>query len=86
MIGEYADYPERLTVDADVAVVGTGAGGAVAAATLAEAGLDVVMIEEGGYHPTSSLWRRPATMGSWSLATPSPSASVRTRATGTHGS
>jgi len=38
------------TIQADAVVVGTGAGGAVAAAELAAAGLRVVMIEEGGYH------------------------------------
>lgn len=35
---------------ADVVVIGTGAGGAVTAARLAEAGLEVVMLESGGWH------------------------------------
>ena len=35
----------------DVLVIGTGAGGASVAATLAEAGLDVLMLEEGPYIP-----------------------------------
>lgn len=38
-----------VNLTADVCVVGTGAGGAVMAARLAEAGYDVVMLEEGGY-------------------------------------
>lgn len=38
-----------MNVTADVCVVGTGAGGAVAAARLAESGYDVVILEEGGY-------------------------------------
>ncbi len=38
-----------LVLEADVCVVGTGAGGAVTAATLARAGLSVLMLEEGGY-------------------------------------
>jgi choline dehydrogenase-like flavoprotein len=37
-----APVPEAFRERADVAVVGTGAGGAVVAAELAEAGLDVV--------------------------------------------
>lgn len=43
----------RLTkdriIEADVAIIGTGAGGGIAAQTLAEAGLKVIMIEEGPY-------------------------------------
>lgn len=39
-----------LVLDADVCIVGSGAGGAVTAATLAEAGLSVVLVEEGGYY------------------------------------
>ena len=44
-----------LSVDCDVVVVGSGAGGATMAVELAEAGLDVVIVEEGGYHPTESF-------------------------------
>ena len=35
------------TIDADVLVIGSGAGGAVTAATLAAAGRDVTIVEEG---------------------------------------
>lgn len=47
--------PTTSRVDCDVVVVGSGAGGAAAASALAEAGLAVVVVEEGRHHPREEL-------------------------------
>lgn len=55
MILRHEDYASERSFDADVVVVGTGAGGATLGACLAEAGLDVLFVEEGAHHPTTSF-------------------------------
>jgi choline dehydrogenase-like flavoprotein len=47
---------------ADVVVIGSGAGGAVAAATLAEAGFEVVILESGGWHTRADFNEDEAAM------------------------
>ena len=43
------------TIDADVVVVGSGAGGGTVAGVLAAAGLSVTVLERGGYHNESDF-------------------------------
>lgn len=49
MIYEFKDIKANLKIDADVVVVGSGAGGAVCAHRLRKLGKSVVLIEEGSY-------------------------------------
>ncbi len=49
------DIPGELHLACDAVVIGSGAGGGVTAAELAEGGLDVIVLEEGGYHPTEEF-------------------------------
>ena len=55
------DHAGDLEIDCDVVVVGSGAGGAVVAAELAESGQRVVVVEEGPHVPGELLGRmRPS--------------------------
>jgi len=53
---------ESRVIEADVCVVGAGAGGAVAAAELAEGGMDVVVLEQGPHHDADRFSARPLDM------------------------
>ncbi|HWC78494.1 MAG TPA: GMC family oxidoreductase [Pseudonocardiaceae bacterium] len=50
------DRPDT-PAEAEVVVVGSGAGGGVIAAALAERGLDVLLLEAGGFHPAAGHTR-----------------------------
>ena len=55
MIKTIQDYSGDITESCDVCVIGSGPGGGVAAKELAEKGLSVVLLEEGG-HFTVKEW------------------------------
>jgi choline dehydrogenase-like flavoprotein len=62
MIKEYKDIKGQISIDADVCVIGTGAGGAVVAKEFAEKGLKVVALEEGSYFTKKNFNQDPCDM------------------------
>lgn len=58
MIVSGARVGSDLSLKAEVCVIGTGAGGAVVAKELAEAGRDVVVLEQGGYYSREDFTQR----------------------------
>lgn len=55
---EYTDYDKLDQISAEVCVIGSGCGGATLAFKLAEAGIDTVILEKGGYYPASTFDNR----------------------------
>ena len=58
MIIKGRDVKEDLNLTAEVCVIGSGAGGAVVAKELAEAGRDVVLLEQGGHYTKDDFTQR----------------------------
>jgi len=56
------DHHGDTVLDADVVVIGSGAGGATMAAELAEAGFDVIVLEEGSYYQTRDFTANSSAM------------------------
>jgi choline dehydrogenase-like flavoprotein len=50
-----ADIKQDRTIQCDVCIIGSGAGGAFTAAKLAKAGKKVVILEDGGYHTSDTF-------------------------------
>lgn len=61
-IFEYTDIDADQTINTQVCVIGTGCGGATVAKKLTDQGLDVVLLERGGYYPASAMDQRELNM------------------------
>lgn len=62
MIYDASTFDTPIRVRTDVCIVGSGAGGATAAAVVAEAGLDVVLLESGPFVPPAVMNQREEDM------------------------
>ena len=62
MILDGGQFGGRRVLRAGACVIGSGAGGAVVAAELAEGGVDVVVLEEGEHRTTADATARPRDM------------------------
>ncbi len=54
-IFEYSDITEDQVINTQICVIGSGCGGATVAKKLTDAGLDVVVLERGGYYPAGDM-------------------------------
>jgi choline dehydrogenase-like flavoprotein len=54
-IYEYTDILEDKNITAEVCIIGSGCGGATLAKKLTDSGVDVVILEQGGYYPSSDM-------------------------------
>ncbi|MCP4129916.1 MAG: GMC family oxidoreductase [bacterium] len=59
MIKEFQDYTADIVEECDVCIIGSGAGGAVAAKTIAEQGFSVVLLEEGSNYRQKDFSGKP---------------------------
>jgi len=62
MIFDASTLQLPLTMEADLVVIGSGAGGMAAATAAAEAGLDVLVLESGAFVPPSTMNQRETDM------------------------
>lgn len=54
-IYEYSDYENIHTASAQVCIIGSGCGGATLGKKLSDAGIDVLIVEQGGYYPSQKM-------------------------------
>lgn len=61
-IYQYKDYKNDQTIHAQVCIIGSGCGGSTLAKKLTESGIDVIIIEKGGYYTPAQFDNRELNM------------------------